>query len=206
MTERPTDIGDFGEELYAALGPAHTDETGSDPDWELLSFCGALGSMLERAWDVVQSDEHETPWAAVFNADDAEVWALPYLAQFAGVRRQLAWTDEQLRAAIKDRPGLRRGTPASIIAATKRTLTGSKTVIMTERDTGAYNLSIRTLVGETPDEDIVLSDILTQKPAGIVLDYQAIAAQDYNEVDTDFASYNDLDAAYDSYDELAADL
>jgi len=58
---------------------------------------------------------------------------------------------------------------------------------MDERYTGsAYKLRIRTLASETPESGAaVQAAILTQKPIGIVLTYEAITGQDWGDLRAD---------------------
>jgi hypothetical protein len=86
-----------------------------------------------------------------------------------------------------------------MVAAAQPHLTDSKTVMLFERDTSAYHLSVRTLTDETPDEDKVLRALMSQKPAGIVLDYDTVSGQTYLQLRTDYATYTLVEADYETY-------
>jgi hypothetical protein len=196
-------VSEVAAELYGACvpGQTHSWPEPGDPD-DLLTFCEAIASMLDDWWGVTQEN-----WETVLDADAAPDEALGWLAMFVGVRRDVTWTADQLRDAIRSPAGFARGTPAAIREAAKRHLTGSKTVIMTERFGGsAYSLYIRTLASETPDEAVTLADILTQKPAGIVLNYDTLTGQDYAGLDASYSSYAGVDTDYESYGAVATDL
>lgn len=200
MTDRPT-VGSAAEELYASLAPAFTE--GLDPDWHLLTFSGALGGLLDRLWTVVHGGE--VPWYVVFDPDAAPDWALGWLAGLAGVRTQPNWTPDETRMALKVRSARQRGTPAAIIAAAQSALTGDKQVQMTERDGGdAYHLKIRTFAGETPRASKVLNAIFTQKPAGILLDYDTIGGQTFADLDAAEPSFTQMDVDYDTFFDVRA--
>jgi hypothetical protein len=200
MTARPT-VSDPAELIYEALAPGQTyaDEAN---DWQLLSFCDAAAVPLELVWELAQSG-----WEVVFDVDTCPVFALGYLAQFVGVTLEPAWSEEQGRTAIREPLGFARGRPASIVAEIQEHLTGSKTVLMDERAGGdAYALTIRTLDSETPDPARVESEILKQKPDGIILDYDSTSSRTFADLDADYASFTAVDTAYDSFEELEADV
>lgn len=191
-------VSDFSEELYSGLAPAFTDEY--DPDWTALSFVGALGTTLDELWDVIE--DNDVPWTKAMSPTDAPAIALGWLAGLAGVLIESGWTEEQTREAIRTRPGQKRGTPAAIIAAAQRSLTGTKHVVMNERDSSAYHLTIRTYTSETPNSATVLRDILTQKPAGIVLNYATSSGRLYSEVGASEANYTAAGTDFSSYNAM----
>lgn len=143
-------------------------------------------------------------WEVVFNVDICPPEALPYLAQFVGVRFEDNLTIQQQREKIKGRPAFKRGTPAAIKSATQTHLTGERFVFFGERWEGkAYRLLIRTFDGETPSEARTRADILAQKPAGIVLDYESVAMKIYAELLAEHPVYSEW--AVKTYAELVAE-
>jgi hypothetical protein len=180
--------------LYERLYP-HTLED-EENGWQLLKFCEALaGGLFEHVRSYVMDNDDFQGWEMVFNVDACPAEALPYLAQFVGVRFEDGLTAQQQREKIKDRPAFRRGTPASMEAAARLHLTGGQFVFMEERFEGkAYRLLIRTFISETPDEERTRADILTQKPAGIVLDYEAVGMKVYAELLSEYPTYADWPA------------
>lgn len=177
--------------LYSRLWP-HTlgDE---DNNWDLIRFCEALaGGLFEHVRSYVADEGGRSGWEVVFDVDTCPVEALPYLAQFVGVRFEDSLTVAQQREKIKNRPAFRRGTPASIESAAKLHLTGTKFVFMEERFEGkAYRLLIRTFDSETPEESRTKSDITAQKPAGIVLDYESTVMKTYAQILAEDPTYTD---------------
>ena len=161
-------------EALGALGPwgaADSDSTG----WALLRVLDAIlgASQLQDVDDWARDDPATGApgWSSWMDPALAPSVALPWLAQFVGVVLSANLTDAQQRSAIQQMQGFQRGTPAAMIAAAQLHLTGTKTVVLTERSTDAYHLKVTTYLAETPTPDAVLAALLTLKPAGIVLTY-----------------------------------
>jgi hypothetical protein len=192
------EVGPVGEILYAALEPlAFADEANG---WPLLALCGALAEPLEEISSYVR-DASEGPyvflftpygtgvygvladsyalqgwpgWSGIVDLKRAPAKALGWLAQFVGVRLAPGLSDPAQRARIAATDGFNRGTPAAIVAAAQQYLVDTKTVTLTERDGGAYKLTVETLASETPDAAQVEAAIRSQTPAGIALTYAAV--------------------------------
>ena len=187
----------FAARLYAMLEPwAGEDE---ENGWALLTYCNALGTMFQPLEDLERDTPEGPGWSALLDLDRCPDFALPWLAQFVGVRPPPGSTPAEQRAMIDQHLGWERGTPASIVNATKATLTGTQTVVMRERYGGdPYVLQVRTVTAETPDATATKNAILTQKPGGIVLDYAAIAGQDYTTLKTR-GTYATVKSTYPDY-------
>jgi hypothetical protein len=195
----PPEINEVGTEIYDGLDPGWT-SLDEDTGWHLLYLCEALGLPLVGMWGLVQSN-----WELAFDVDNAPPSVLDWLAQFAGVTYPVGSSDSVKREYIKTRPGFARGRLAAIRAAVEEELTGTKTVILREREPDAYNLEIRTLVAETPDPDAVERKLLQyQIPGGIILDYDTLVGRDYADLEGDFITYADLAATGDTYEEVAS--
>lgn len=160
------------EELYEALDPAFT-RGDEGHGWISLKICMALAAgRIDLLHSYLIDDIGNLPaWAVIFNPETCPVEALPFLSQFDGAVLTPEMDAEAQRNAIKVPEAFSRGRKASIEAVSKRRLTGTKTVIVTERYTGsAWRLRVETLVGETPEPEQTKADIITyQKPIGIVL-------------------------------------
>lgn len=161
------ELNDFATLLYDRLEPlAYADSTQS---YSLAHLCQAIGIMYEDLYDVLGGDN---PWSVLFDVENIPLAFLPFLAQFLGARIPAGSDEETARSYVRTPSGLERGTVASIVAATQRTLTGGKNVVIIERQGGnAYDLLIHTRVAETPDAAATEASIITQKPAGIILSY-----------------------------------
>lgn len=196
------------EQLYAYLGALATDDESTD--WQLLKYCDSLAAMVEPLFDWVSDTDAMPGWAILFNADEAPVEALPWLAQFVGVQLSEGAPEAEARTAIKAHLGFARGTPAAIEAAAARYLVGPKRVRIQERFAqgvdNPYGLWIRVFTPDTPDGAQVLQAILGQKPAGVLLDFAVADGQTYDDLNLAFASFNAVNAAYASFEELRTDI
>jgi hypothetical protein len=138
--------------------------------------------------------------------DECPDEALPWLGQFVGVvtpGQEVGESDAvywaRVRDYIRSTPGFRRASPAAIISAAQKHLTGSKTVILRERQGGAWRLEVRTLTSETPSTLKVLQAILDHKPAGVILDYNTITGWDWQGVYTSMATYQTIFTTFTTY-------
>lgn len=186
---------------YEALGVwAEADETG-----DLRKFVEALTSPVEGIYDRVRDTDDAPSWSTLFDPATCPVENLPYLAQFVGVELTESMTETEKREAITEPVGFARGTPAAIRIAITRTLTGTKRIVIKEREPSAYGVYIRTFSAETPSAAATEAAIRAVKPAGLVLDYAASTGSTFTDLDADFATYSALDAAYSTYDELESE-
>lgn len=202
-TPPPPDLAPetFASRLYGMLAPLAQ----YDPSygWSLLIFVNAIGSMFELVEEWVRDSEDGPGWSLLLDLDRCPPEALPWLAQFVGVRLLPDSTAVEQRARIASTDGFSRGTPSSIRGAAAATLTGTKTVVFRERYGGdAYALTIVTYTAETPDEAATRRAIVAQKPAGIVLDYHASAGQDWESVRVGFATWDAMKAAYPTWNSV----
>lgn len=188
------EVTQAAELLYGRLWPYTIEDEANE--WHLLLFCEALaGTLFEQVRSYVSDREAMRGWEVIFNVDTCPPEVLPYLAQFVGVHFEDSLTVAQQREKIKDRPAFRRGTPGAIKSAAGKRLTGTKFIFMEERFEGkAYRLLIRTFDSETPDPAATLSDILEQKPAGILLDYDSLSMKSYAQVKADYPTYQQMKA------------
>jgi P2-related tail formation protein len=157
--------------------------------------------MFQEIDDYASDDtEGQIGWSILVDVDRAPAKALPWLAQFVGVSLDQSLSEAAQRNQIKETAGFNRGTPAAIIDATQRHLTGTKDVIMIERYQGsAYKLYVATRTAQTPNPTITQADVVSQKPAGIVLTYQTLTGQTYNELLADSALYSNVFSNYLTY-------
>ena len=195
----------FAARLYTALAPvARVDPQNA---WSLLILCNALGTMFQLLDDYVRDSPEGPGWSALMDLDRCPPEALPWLAQFAGVRMLPGLTDAQQRDRVKSTDGFRRGTVAAIVAAAQHTLTGAKTVAITERVGGdAYALTINTYANETPDTLATYNALLAAKPAGLTLTYSSgVAGQTYAVLNSRVASYTACSTRYPNYTAVEID-
>lgn len=185
------------ERAYAELG--HWRSKDDINGWNLLHL---MNSYLEQLDEVEQlyRDQGSIPgWATIMDIDTATSSGIAWLAQFVGVSIPGDLTEDQQRAHAKGTAGFKRGTLAAIAGAAQVHLTGLKRVMITERDTSAYHLTVRTYGTETPDAAAVNAALQAQKPAGLILVHQVAAGATYAELDTAFGTFADEKAAFATY-------
>jgi hypothetical protein len=176
----------------------------------LATFLGkatatSMGPALRLA-DVGDPDTSVTSTAELSNPDAAPRTWLAWLGWLVGIDLD-AIPDAEKRAAISESSTLqRRGSKRSIIRATQRELTGSKScrVYWNLSGTDPYLITVVTLTTQTPDAADALAAAVTEKPAGVDLEVQTVAGATYAELALAYADYDAVDAAFTDYDDLAA--
>lgn len=175
-------------------------------DAALEAFCRAIMHPLEQTNRMVRETDDGPGWSALLDPARAPAEALTYLGQFVGVRVTRGATSLRQRNEIVSAAGFRRGRPQAMRDAIAATLSGARTVVMTERvDGNAYQLLIQTYADQTPDPGAAEAAARSQKPAGIVLTFEVIGGQTYAQLAARFGTYGDLPASYPSYADMAAD-
>lgn len=203
MSFTPDDLGAVARRMYSELEPLQYAE--AQNQYALAIFCQALGLTIDEINEYVRDSEDGPGWSMLLDLERAPEKALPWLAQFVGVRIAAGLTDQEQRDWIAGTASWRRGTLQAMTAAVQATLTGLKQVITRERFGGAYQLSVVTYTAETPDEAATLKAILSQKPAGLVLTYSAMDGQDFqNLLDTNPLFSNVL-ANYTTFQDVVDD-
>ena len=154
-------------------------------DWTHAILCEALSKGFGRVGEIVDPPDPIPPMAPLLDPDLAPDWALPFVAQFAGVVLPSSLTGNVARDYIKALVSHTRGSRQAITAAARLHLTGGKTVWFRERDGSAYQLEVVTRTAETPDPDLVESYVRAAKPGGIVLRYRVVDGLDYQQLTTE---------------------
>jgi hypothetical protein len=167
----------FGDELYVRLSAIEGEST------DLEAYCQSFAEMFAEVELVAREDEDgKLPWSHLLDPELANLNELLWLAQMAGVRIPIGLGLEDARSFVELAESRRRGTLAYMIELAQRLLTGTKTVFYIERyNDSAYQLRMATRTSETPDEDAVRAALLSAKPAGIVLTYDAVAGITWDE-------------------------
>lgn len=184
-------VSETTQEAYDRLGSAWTNPDES-VDWHLLKFIQAVTLNLTVINDLVRDTDEGPGWSIVLDADRVAAKYFPWLSQFNGTTVDLGLSEDDQRQQLKEVAGFRRGTIASMIAAAQPYLTGTKTVTITERDTSAYHFSVRTFTAETPDSAKVLTALLSQKPAGLVMDFSVTSGLTYGDLKATGKTYHEL--------------
>lgn len=205
----------FAARLYAMLAPLAADDAYNA--WALLTYVNALGVMFQLVEDWVRDSESAPGWSLLLDVERCPPEALPWLAQFNGVRIPARVSDpDAQRHWILSTDGFKRGTRDALIGAAKGTLVGNQQLIFRERDGAAhgyagspdyaYVLSVYSYVAETPNPTATLNALLAQKPGAIKLYYAAVTRQDYQNVHDTYATYAAVKAAFRDYGALALNL
>lgn len=190
----------FSEAVYALLEPvADQDE---DLGWPLLTFIVACSSMIDPVDTIVRDNGAIPGWAVALDVNNAPLWVLPWLAQFAGVHLDTSQTDPIQRAQILQHTLFNRGTLAAMILAAQATMTGSKTVSVTERAGDAWTVAFTAAAGEVPSVAATLAAINAVKPAGIIVTFNGTGGSSPNTSYTQVkghGSYSTVKAFYSNY-------
>jgi hypothetical protein len=157
----------FGAILYDRLSPLAQPDP--ENDYALAKLCGAVGAMKDETHALVSDSEQGSGWSALLDVDRCPARFLPFLAQIVGERIPAGETAEASRNRIRFPQGPKRGTVGALEAAAKRTLAGSQFVLVLERTSSAYTLTVVTLTSETPDPTATNRDLQAAKPIGLVL-------------------------------------
>lgn len=176
------------------LAPIWTDDLGD--------YVAAIATM----WSEVEQyeadpDNDVVTWQALFDVDIAPMQALPWLAQCVGERLPVGIDEDDARAWIVASPNWSRGTPAGIVAAVKRLLTGAQTVQFGVQRTlaGVANvdhIAIMTYASQTPSPQRVRNALRRTVPADIIWEYQVMTAATWAVVEAGQASWTALQTTY----------
>lgn len=193
------------EPVHTPLGRRLRDRTQPlAPDDQRYGWAHAtLSEALERPYQQFQEafdPEDADPFETLLDPARCPAWALPWLAQLAGVTIPQTASEPQAREMIVSLAGQKRGTTAMLEAAAGMYLTGNKHVAFRERDQSApdppYTLEVVTLAGETPDPAATLAALMAQKPAGIVLTYRTVQGQDWQALKESGRTWRQTRTAY----------
>lgn len=200
---RPS-VSEAAEAVYASIAPATARD--EENGWALLHFVHAWTLAMTRIYDVVHDGATGAPgWASVMHPSTAPDLFLDWLSLFVGRRPLPGESPQDKRNLIEGQVSLRRGSAQASRALAARYLTGEKFVLFSERNGSAWKYSVRTRASETPDPAKVLTALMEQKPAGMILDYATFAnPYTYGDVDAAFATHQQIidDPDYVTYNDL----
>lgn len=202
------DDGSFLWQLeYDSLG--YLKRVDEERDFHLRRWLEAECAPLQPAWDLLRERADGTPpYGILYDVDRCPAELLPFLALHVGARLTADMDEQQRRDEIRQPTTWRRGDSekgegeSTLKIVLRRTLTGSRRVIVREREPDATGIYVRTLKDETPYEDVTAKLAEEWTVAGLVLDYEAIdgvtwadiaaAFEDWGEVEETFSSWADL--------------
>lgn len=135
-------------EIYNDLGAPFAEFGAGDAfnGYPLLRFLDGIGQLLQRG-DDLSFDDLSTGapgWSVLLDPTRCPAYALPWLAQFVGVRfdpESQVTAAAQRQALLAEQPW-QRGTVAAIQAAAAQWLQAGQQALVYERDTGPYHFSV----------------------------------------------------------------
>lgn len=169
----PGPPGPFAAQVLASFQPwlAH------DPEGALQNVLQAYAAMGEQVFDIVQdTGSPDVPasftagWSVLLDPTNCPAQFIPFGAQFVGVQIPSGMDAADARALWKNEAGFARGTPAAIIAAAQRFLTGSQSVVLQERTgTGllAYSFVLIVRPEQVTNVTQLQAAVDSVRPAGI---------------------------------------
>lgn len=110
----------YAERLYDMLAPLAARD--SEVEWALLTLCNSIGIPFQLVEDLVRDTPDGVGWSTLLDLERCPDEALPWLAQFVGVRVLPNSTPEDQRARIASTDGFKRGTRDALIGAARATL------------------------------------------------------------------------------------
>lgn len=204
-------------------------------DYTALRYVAGASVGLEKAADfltIVDPDTSVTGTCELVNADACPRPYLGWLGWLVGINTSevpAASTRDVIREATAFQ---RRGSVSAIAAAVRRTLTGSKDVVVLTKPpdsdtpswdyaetgitydddvrrydgnlTDPYLIIIVTKATQTPDATATLLAALGEKPAGLELDIQSLSGMTYTELAAAYPTYDLMRSTNRTYDDLAS--
>lgn len=180
------------------------DDGAEDRGWPLLYFIEGTAQMAKEIEDLVRDSDEAPGWSVAVDINRAPERLLEWLAQFNGVGPNKGLPADDYRQQIRDAEGQKRGRPSAMIAAAKPHLTGTKTVILRERDGTPGRITLITYTSETPDAAAVCNAVRRAKPAGLVLTCEVVDGWTIEEMEAAYAGQTiaDLEGDFDSIHDL----
>lgn len=188
-------LDSFAADVYSALAPVA--DLDALNQYALAYYVATIGRMFQIVEDYGRDTSEGPGWSQAVDITRCPTGGIPWLGQFVGATVDTSQSDAEQRFQVQNNQGWQRGTPASIAAAASRFLTGTKSVILTERLGGdAWALGVDTITSETPDSVAVYESMLTVKPAGIVITYNQLTQQTFDSILTTYTPFSTLFADF----------
>lgn len=166
----------FTQSLFDLLQPMFYDDV--DQHSALAIYLSGLGLNFEIIEEYARdTDDGKIGYSILVDATRVPDEAITWLGQFVGVQITQGLPPAQQKQQLVGLGTWKRGTVAALQAAPLPFLTGSQTVIVKERDTSPYHFEVITYASETTDQSKVLAALLTQKPAGLIMNYVVFSGQ-----------------------------
>jgi hypothetical protein len=187
----------FTSGVQASLEPWN-DEAGA---WQAMT--AALAAMFEQAFGVVadqgspdQPATYTAGWSNLLNPTTCPTAYLPYLSLYNGTNVAPGTDDADARSIIKAESGFSRGTPASIVAAAQRNLSGTQSCILLERTPDPYQITLVMRPEQVINQTALQNAVLATKPAGILCNFVYSDGWIINQMEGAYATITLLEAAF----------
>ena len=148
----------FTELVYDTF--RHLEPVDRANNYALLHLIESMGARFQGVHGIARDEDGVPGYAKIMDADLVPDEGLEWLSQFAGVALPAGITASEKRDLLKTADASKRGTISHIAAVIQRSLTGTKTVYVRERDGSPYRYTISTRRAETPVEDWDSTNIL----------------------------------------------
>jgi hypothetical protein len=176
--------------------------------WPLLTLLAGMGVAFGPLHDLVRDTDEGPGWSPLLDPARAPAWALPWLAQLAGVtltpgapRRRVARGDHQpARVSPRHPAGDRRRDRAD---ADRR-----PAVTLRERDGGPWLITVITYTAETPDPAAAERAARSQKPAGLLMTFRVDPGWRRRQLEATYSTrtVGDIEAAFATVGDLESNL
>lgn len=207
-------LGNFAQAWYDALVPFQAGE--SDQDYQLAKFVKAVADPFEDTYDWIHGDPENDPtkvgWYILMDLDNVPEEVVRWLGQFKGVDVPIGTSLADAKLLITSADGFSRGTIEALRTKVQQVLTGTKTVTIRERykwdDPGvdhSHYIQVITYSDETPDEALAELAAVNNTRAGLVLNFEVLDGQDWQQVINDYATWTDLIAHYPTWQDVIDD-
>ena len=176
----PASVSQTTLDLWNQLGPWRDADLASGlagNGYPLLILVDSIASQFAITEQYTRDDATHVGWGQLLDVNACPTFALPWLAQLAGVTIPVGATDTQMRALITGQANMKRGTVAALITTLQTYLTGTKFVTVTERSPDPYSFVISCLTAEMPGGPSgataaqALAALIAAKPAGLILSF-----------------------------------
>jgi hypothetical protein len=216
VTPLPDDLRLTGRELYENSRPAAYADDVNDQAWARLA--DALSYLLDPVAVVTRPEDGSEAWTVLADPWRCPAEWLPVLAQWAGIRRADAYTEEQLRELIATGgPGFWRGVKANMIAAVRKYFPPGfeadrflyfeeRAAVTGDENVDAYAFRVFTYSFVDVDEDAVRRALFHAKPAGLYpFIYEVRVGQTWGMLRRRKATWADVRADYANWYEVLHD-
>jgi len=141
--------------------------------WPVAWLCAAAGAMFTDVENVVRVNAAGVPgWARLFDLSGTQTWTLPWVTNWTGGRLPSGLSPVAQREYVGNLAAHRRGTAAHLLAAARRSLTGTRNARIVERNNSPYRFLLLTRTAETPSSAQVIADVTAVKPAGLTFTHE----------------------------------